>query len=215
MNMKFKSAIFVISLTLLAGCGAKKDNELYNLTPDQWYKQILDDIKDADLETANKHYISFASEHVASPYLEQVLIILANAHVDEEEYKMANFYLDEYIKKYGTKESIEYIQYLKIKANFDSFSKPNRNQKLIQESISQINEFLNNYPNTQYKALIETMLVKFRLAEYYLNSDIYNLYDKLDRPDSAAIYQDKVDNSPLNDINSTKAKLPWYMTPFE
>ncbi|ARR02253.1 MULTISPECIES: outer membrane protein assembly factor BamD [Campylobacter] len=215
MRIKFKSAIFVLSLTLLAGCGAKKDNELYNLTPDQWYNQILNDIKDADLESADKHYISFASEHIASPYLEQVLMILANAHVDEEEYKMANFYLDEYIKKYGTKKSIEYIQYLKIKANFDSFSKPNRNQKLVQDSIAQINEFLKNYPNTQYRALLETMLIKFRLADYYLNVEIQELYNKLDREDSAKIYQEKIDNSPLNDINSTKAKLPWYMTPFE
>ncbi|MBO5064114.1 outer membrane protein assembly factor BamD [Campylobacter sp.] len=215
MRIKFKSAIFVLSLTLLAGCGAKKDNELYNLTPDQWYNQILNDIKDADLESADKHYISFASEHIASPYLEQVLMILANAHVDEEEYKMANFYLDEYIKKYGTKKSIEYIQYLKIKANFDSFSKPNRNQKLVQDSIAQINEFLKNYPNTQYRALLETMLIKFRLADYYLNVEIQELYNKLDREDSAKIYQEKINNSPLNDINSTKAKLPWYMTPFE
>lgn len=215
MRIKFKSAIFVLSLTLLAGCGAKKDNELYNLTPDQWYNQILNDIKDADLESADKHYISFVSEHIASPYLEQVLMILANAHVDEEEYKMANFYLDEYIKKYGTKKSIEYIQYLKIKANFDSFSKPNRNQKLVQDSIAQINEFLKNYPNTQYRALLETMLIKFRLADYYLNVEIQELYNKLDREDSAKIYQEKIDNSPLNDINSTKAKLPWYMTPFE
>lgn len=215
MRIKIKSAIFVLSLTLLAGCGAKKDNELYNLTPDQWYNQILNDIKDADLESADKHYISFASEHIASPYLEQVLMILANAHVDEEEYKMANFYLDEYIKKYGTKKSIEYIQYLKIKANFDSFSKPNRNQKLVQDSIAQINEFLKNYPNTQYRALLETMLIKFRLADYYLNVEIQELYNKLDREDSAKIYQEKIDNSPLNDINSTKAKLPWYMTPFE
>ncbi|WP_458396331.1 outer membrane protein assembly factor BamD [Campylobacter sp.] len=215
MRIKFKSAIFVLSLTLLTGCGAKKDNELYNLTPDQWYNQILNDIKDADLESADKHYISFASEHIASPYLEQVLMILANAHVDEEEYKMANFYLDEYIKKYGTKKSIEYIQYLKIKANFDSFSKPNRNQKLVQDSIAQINEFLKNYPNTQYRALLETMLIKFRLADYYLNVEIQELYNKLDREDSAKIYQEKIDNSPLNDINSTKAKLPWYMTPFE
>ena len=208
MRIKFKSAIFVLSLTLLAGCGAKKDNELYNLTPDQWYNQILNDIKDADLESADKHYISFASEHIASPYLEQVLMILANAHVDEEEYKMANFYLDEYIKKYGTKKSIEYIQYLKIKANFDSFSKPNRNQKLVQDSIAQINEFLKNYPNTQYRALLETMLIKFRLADYYLNVEIQELYNKLDREDSAKIYQEKINNSPLNDINSTKAKLP-------
>jgi outer membrane protein assembly factor BamD len=215
MNIKFKSAILALSLALLAGCGAKKDNELYNLTPDQWYNQILNDIKDADLESADKHYISFASEHVASPYLEQVLVIMANAHVDEGEYKMANFYLDEYIKKYGTKDSIEYIQYLKIKANFDSFSKPNRNQKLVQDSISQINEFLKNYPNTQYKPLLDTMLIKFRLAEYYLNIDIYELYNRLDKDDSAAIYQDRIDISPLNDINSTKAKLPWYMIPFE
>ncbi|MCI5540395.1 outer membrane protein assembly factor BamD [Campylobacter lanienae] len=215
MRINLKSAIFILSLSILVGCSAKKDNELYNLTPDQWYQQILNDIKDIDLETANSHYTSFASEHVASPYLEQVLIILANAHVDEEEYKMANFYLDEYIKKYGTKESIEYAQYLKIKANFDSFSKPNRNQKLIKDSILQIDEFLKNYPNTQYRPLMETMLVKFKLAEYYLDRDIYELYNKLDRSDSAAIYQDKIDNSPLNDINSTKAKLPWYMRPFE
>ncbi|MDD7514380.1 MAG: outer membrane protein assembly factor BamD [Campylobacter lanienae] len=215
MRINLKSAIFILSLSILVGCSAKKDNELYNLTPDQWYQQILNDIKDIDLETANSHYTSFASEHVASPYLEQVLIILANAHVDEEEYKMANFYLDEYIKKYGTKESIEYTQYLKIKANFDSFSKPNRNQKLIKDSILQIDEFLKNYPNTQYRPLMETMLVKFKLAEYYLDRDIYELYNKLDRSDSAAIYQDKIDNSPLNDINSTKAKLPWYMRPFE
>lgn len=215
MRINLKYAIFILSLSILVGCSAKKDNELYNLTPDQWYQQILNDIKDIDLETANSHYTSFASEHVASPYLEQVLIILANAHVDEEEYKMANFYLDEYIKKYGTKESIEYVQYLKIKANFDSFSKPNRNQKLIKDSILQIDEFLKNYPNTQYRPLMETMLVKFKLAEYYLDRDIYELYNKLDRLDSAAIYQDKMDNSPLNDINSTKAKLPWYMRPFE
>ena len=107
------------------------------------------------------------------------------------------------------------LLYLKIKANFDSFSKPNRNQKLIKDSILQIDEFLKNYPNTQYRPLMETMLVKFKLAEYYLDRDIYELYNKLDRSDSAAIYQDKIDNSPLNDINSTKAKLPWYMRPFE
>ena len=59
------------------------------------------------------------------------------------------------------------------------------------------------------------MLIKFRLAEYYLNIDIYELYNRLDKDDSAAIYQDRIDISPLNDINSTKAKLPWYMTPFE
>ncbi|OCS05024.1 outer membrane protein assembly factor BamD [Campylobacter fetus] len=215
MKINLKSVIFAVSLLVFVGCSDKNDNELFNLTPDGWYSQIIEDIKGNDLDSADKHYVSFASEHVASPLLEQILLILAQAHVDEEQYILANFYLDEYIKRYGTKQSIEFAQYLKIKTNFDSFTKPNRNQKLMQDSINEIEKFLNAYPNTQYRPLIETMLVKFRLARQYLYTQIYDLYERTDRGESAEIYKDKLESSPLNNVDSIKPKLPWYMRPFE
>lgn len=215
METYLKKALLIISLFVFVGCGNKNDAELYNLSPEEWYSQILKDIQNSDLEEADKHYISFSSEHISSPLLEQMLLILAQANVNDEKYETANAYLDEYIRRYGTKEKIEFANYMKIKANFDSFSKPNRNQKLMQDSIEAIENFLKNYPTTQYRPLIETMLVKFKLAQYYLDTQIYSLYDRTDRQESATIYKDKLDVSPLNGIDMIEPTLPWYMRAFE
>ncbi|CUU77380.1 tRNA (guanine-N(1)-)-methyltransferase [Campylobacter hyointestinalis subsp. hyointestinalis] len=215
METYLKKALIIISLFVFVGCGNKNDVELYNLSPEEWYSQVLKDIQNSDLEEADKHYISFSSEHISSPLLEQMLLILAQANVNDEKYETANAYLDEYIRRYGTKEKIEFANYMKIKANFDSFSKPNRNQKLMQDSIAAIENFLKNYPTTQYRPLIETMLVKFKLAQYYLDTQIYSLYERIDRQESAVIYKDKLDVSPLNGIDMIEPTLPWYMRAFE
>ena len=212
-TIKFLSAIFFVCL--VGGC-AEKYTELYNLTPDQWYSEIIGDIKNRDLESADKHYTAMSSEHVASPLLEQILLILAQAHANDEEYLMANFYLDEYLKRYGDNGSrSEFAQYLKIKANFDSFSQPNRNQKLMQDSIAEIEKFLYIYPNTQYRPLIETMLIKFKLAIYSMDVQIADLYERTGRSESAQIYKEKVRTSPLNDANIVLPQLPWYRKMFE
>ncbi|MFW5624437.1 MAG: outer membrane protein assembly factor BamD [Campylobacter hyointestinalis] len=215
METYLKKALLIISLFVFVVCGNKNDVELYNLSPEEWYSLFLKDIQNSDLEEADKHYISFSSEHISSPLLEQMLLILAQANVNDEKYETANAYLDEYIRRYGTKEKIEFANYMKIKANFDSFSKPNRNQKLMQDSIAAIENFLKNYPTTQYRPLIETMLVKFKLAQYYLDTQIYSLYERIDRQESAVIYKDKLDVSPLNGIDMIEPTLPWYMRAFE
>ncbi|MBR8461993.1 outer membrane protein assembly factor BamD [Campylobacter sp. faydin G-140] len=212
----FKFILSISFIAMLVGCSEKASTELYNLTPDEWYAQIITDIKDSDLEAADKHYISMASEHVASPLLEQILLILAQAHANDEEYLLANYYLDEYIKRYGDGGAkTEFAQYLKIKANFDSFTQPNRNQKLMQDSVNEIEKFLYMYPNTQYRPLIDTMLIKFKLALYYLDLQIFDLYERTGRMVSAEIYQQKLDESPLKDANMIKPDLAWYRKLFE
>ncbi|WP_169763804.1 outer membrane protein assembly factor BamD [Campylobacter mucosalis] len=211
--LKFTAIFFVFFV--MSGC-AEKYTELYNLSPDEWYEQIVSDIKANDLESADKHYISMASEHVASPLLEQILLILAQAHANDEEYILANHYLDEYIKKYGDNgEKTEFAQYLKIKANFDSFSQPNRNQKLMQDSVNEIEKFLYSYPYTKFRPLIETMLVKFKLAIYYLDMQIYDLYVRTGREISADVYKQKLESSSLKDANLLEPNLPWYRKMFE
>ena len=215
MRLTTKFAGLLTAFLLFTGC-AEKYNQLYNLTPEEWYAEIISDIKNSDLESADKHYVSMSSEHVASPLLEQILLILAQAHANEEEYLMANFYLDEYIKKYGDNSyKTEFAQYLKIKANFDSFSQPNRNQKLMQDSIGEIEKFLYMYPNTQYRPLIETMLAKFKLAVFSLESQIADLYKRTGRTQSSEVYDQKLQNSPLNDTSIIQPELPWYRKIFE
>ncbi|MFC2492469.1 MAG: outer membrane protein assembly factor BamD, partial [Campylobacter curvus] len=136
--------------------------------------------------------------------------------VNEEEYLLANHYLDEYIKRYGDGgPKTEFAQYLKIKANFDSFSQPNRNQKLMEDSVKEIEKFLYMYPNTEFRPLIETMLIKFKLSLYYLNIQIEDLYKRTGRDVSAEIYKERVESSPLKDADLIKPDVAWYRKIFE
>lgn len=211
---KFAKFIFGIFLAFwLVSCSTK--SEKFNLSPETWYSMILSDIKDQKLEDADKHYTSMQSEHIASPLLEQILLILAETHSENEDYELTNFYLDEYIKRFGSHKKAEFADFLKIKASFDSFKKPNRNQKLMQETKKQIEKFLYTYPNSIYSEQVNTMLIKFNLAIYYLNQEIYSLYVRTNQEKSAQIYRQMLENSPFKDVKFTKPTLPWYQAIFE
>ncbi|MBF7047534.1 outer membrane protein assembly factor BamD [Campylobacter volucris] len=208
------SCIIICGL-FLGACSSKKAEDLYNLSAIEWYQQIIKDLQEKNLEAADQHYTSMAAEHVADPLLEQTLLILAQAHISEEQYELANFYLDEYLNKFGDSQNIAYIRYLKIKAKFDSFAVPNRNQALMLQTIQEIQEYNQNYPNVQYNDLIDTMFTKFNLAIFYLDTSIAELYKKLGREESYEIYKEKLENSDFKNLDMIKPELPWYRKIFE
>ncbi|MFQ6341455.1 outer membrane protein assembly factor BamD [Campylobacter sp. VTCC 70190] len=213
--MKKSIFLLIFMAIFFSACSVKSDEGLYNLSASQWYKQIIKDLQSKDLEKADEHYNGMASEHIADPLLETTLIILAQAHMDEEEYQLAEFYLDEYNKKFGTSRNADYILYLKIKAKFDAFAVPNRNQALMLESQKEIDKFLKDYPYTQYKPLVQTMLTKFNLAVFYLDSTIENLYQRTGRDESAEIYKQRLRESEFYKQSIIEPELPWYRSIFE
>lgn len=210
-----KKIFFIFFLSLYFCACSFKSDELYNLTAQQWYKQIIKDLQSKDLEKADEHYTSMASEHIADPLLEPVQLILAQAHIDEEEYKLADFYLDENAKKFGTAKSIDFIRYLQIKAKFKAFKQPNRDQGLLLEGMKQIDEFSNNYPNAKYDPLVKTMLAKFNLAIFALDEDIAALYKRIGRTQSYEVYLQKLEESDFQGVPMKKAKISWYRRIFE
>lgn len=200
---------------LLQGCNQKNGAELYNKPALFWYQQIVKDIKDRDLELADTHYTSMSSEHVSSPLLEPALLILAQAHMEKEEYLLANFYLDTYMKRYGTYAKNEYAKYMKIRANFLSFPYPNRNQELLLRTIRDTKRYVRAYPNSIYTPLIKSILVKMELGNYYLDGRIEKLYKRTNRDTSAQIYEKMNEESPLKDANLIEPQKPWYRKIFE
>ena len=79
-----KNLIFIAIVALLFAACSMKENEFYNLSAKQWYDIIIKDLQIRDLEIADEHYTSMASEHIADPLLENAQLILAQAHIDEE-----------------------------------------------------------------------------------------------------------------------------------
>ncbi len=189
----------ILLAALFGGCASKKEHEVYNKPAAWWYKEILKKVAAGNMDKADDAYTSLASEHVASPYLREAMMILYRVHMEEEEYLMAQFYLDSYIKRYATGRNIEYLRYLKIKTKFAQFKHPKRNQKLLLDTITEANSYEEKFPSSQYNPLVDTMLTKLYLTELILNRDIVSLYKRLGRKKAAEIYQKKIDASWLKE----------------
>ncbi|MCP4970403.1 MAG: outer membrane protein assembly factor BamD [Arcobacter sp.] len=214
---KFKNILLLISLAfLLSACSQKNQTvEEYDRPALYWYNKMVVQIASGYLEEADDTYISLESEHRNSPLLQTALLILANAHIDSEEYELANFYLDEYIKRFALSKNIDYVRYLKIKANFLGFSNELREQQLIEDTINEISLFQNIFPYSPYMPLVNTMSARLYMAKASFDKDIADLYKRIDKPKAAEFYNKKVKKSWLEPKEISPVKIPFYRYPFE
>jgi outer membrane protein assembly factor BamD len=193
--MKLKKRFFVgiamaVSI-LVVGCGDKDEVTEFNKPALYWYQKIASSISHSNLDKADSYFISLKSEHMRSPFLPTSIMMLAHAHMNAEEYLLANYYLDEYNKRFGEHHSREYTDFMKLKASFLGVKDVYKDQKLIMDSINKAKIYLQRYPGSAYAPLVNTMLIRLHMSQYLLNENIAALYDRTGKPDAAKIYRDK------------------------
>ena len=195
-----------IVLAFFVGCSNKDAVAEYDKSAIYWYKSIVRSIASSNLDKADNYYISLRSEHMSSPLLPTATILLTNAHMKDESYLMSEYYLDEYLKKYAVGEQVEWAKFMKIKAAFLGVKNINRDQKLMIDTLKNMDEFIKTYPNSKYRPIVDTLKVRLNMAQYMLNENIARLYDRIGKKKAAAIYRAKNKNSVLNmtDIEAPK-----------
>ena len=200
--MNFKKSILVsmAAAFLLAGCfgGSKDDVAEFNKPALYWYKQIGESITKHNMDKADAYYISLKSEHMRSPLMPTAMMMLANAHMMEEEYLLANYYLDEYNKRYGEEQTREYTDFMKLKASFLGVKDVYKDQKLIMDSIANANRYILRYPGSEYTPLVNTILIRLHMSQYLLNENIAALYDRTGKEEAGKIYRAKNKDSVVN-----------------
>ena len=180
---------------LFVGCGSKDEVVEFNKPALFWYKQIGSSVSNGNLDKADAYYISLKSEHMRSPLMPTAIMMLAHAHMNEEEYLLANYYLDEYNKRYAEDGSREYTEFMKLKASFLGVKDVYKDQKLIMDSINNANKYILRYPGSAYAPLVNTILIRLHMSQYLLNENIAALYERTGKPDAAKIYRDKNSDS--------------------
>lgn len=216
LSFKLKNLLLATALAFVfTACSSKTKTEEYNKPALYWYNKMVNEISLGDLDLADDTYISLESEHRNSPLIPASMLILVNAHMDEEEYELANFYLDEYIKRYAVSKDIDYARYLKIKANFLGFTYQLRDQDLIEKTLEDISEFKLKYKNSPYMALVDTIESRLTMAKVNMDQEIMKLYRKQDKEAAAKFYEDKVKNSWINPNDIEPVKVPFYRSIFE
>ena len=200
-----KSVFFAIVLTFVfTGCSHKdKVSTEFNKPAQYWYSKMIEYIKRGDLDKADDAYTSLESEHIGSPFVKEALMILQKAHRSEREYVMSKFYIDRYTKRFANANNIEFLRFLRIKTNFLTFTRANRDQKLLEDTIANAEKYKERFPRSPYNPYIDTMLTKLYLAELMLNKEIASLYRRTGKLKAAKIYEDKVNKSWLK---NTKVK---------
>lgn len=214
---KFKNLFLVATLAFLFSACSQKSEKVqeYGKPALYWYNKMIKEINGNFLEDADDTYTSLESEHRNSPLLPTALLILANGHMDHEEYQLANFYLDEYIKKYALSKNIDYVRYLKIKANFMGFAYDLRDQQLIDDTITEIDSFKQNFPRSPYMPLINTMSARLYMAKASLDKDISSLYNRVGKEQAAVMYLKKARDSWVEPNEIEQVDVPFYRYPFE
>ncbi len=143
------------------------------------------------MDKADAYYISLKSEHMRSPLMPTAIMMLAAAHMNREEYLLANYYLDEHNKRFGQDTDREYTEFMKLKASFLGVKDVYKDQQLVMNSINNANKYMLRYPGSVYTPLVNTILIRLHMSQYLLNENIAALYDRTDKPEAAKIYREK------------------------
>jgi outer membrane protein assembly factor BamD len=207
------ASVTFVMFTLFSGCS--KDVEEYNKPAIYWYSKMISHISDADLDKADDYFSSLQGEHIESPLLPKATLMLAVAHMNQEEYLLSEYFFDEYIKRYANLSQKEFAEYMKIKAKYKALPNPRRDQVLINKAINEGLRFKREYPNSDYIVYVDTMLTRLYMADSVLNEAIAGLYDRIDKPLGAKFYR-SLKPQPWIDWNITsRAVSPWYREWFE
>jgi outer membrane protein assembly factor BamD len=188
----------VMFVALFLGCSSKDTVNEYDKSALYWYKSIVKEVASSNLDKADNYYISLRSEHMRSPVLPTATMFLAQAHMEDQAFIMADYYLDEYLKKYATGSGIEQAKFLKIKAAFLGIKDINKDQKLMIDTLADVDSFVNVYPSSIYLPVVQTIRVRLNMAQYMLNENIANLYARIGKDKASDIYRTKNRKSPLN-----------------
>ncbi len=213
--MSYKHIILIaISAIVFSSCSFKEEQD-YNKPALFWYNKMLKDINDFQLDNADDTYVSLESEHRKSPLLSSAIMIIADAHMQDEKYELAIYYYDSYLQKFHNNNLQDYVQYLKIKAKFMSFKQQFRDQKLISDILKDTNTFIASHQKSPYIYLIKTMQSRLYMSKAILDLEIASLYDRKDKPKAREYYEKKASKNWKDTSNIKKVSVPWYRYLFE
>ncbi|MGB3751881.1 MAG: outer membrane protein assembly factor BamD [Arcobacteraceae bacterium] len=215
MHKKILTLLFAISLAyIFTGCSSKTEEE-YNKPAVYWYNKMINQISNYQLDQADNTFTSLESEHRNSPLLPSAMMIIATTHMEDEAYAMANYYFDEYLKRYSLKKDADYIRYLKIKSNFLAFKNQFREQDLLTKTIQETDTFVKEYPYSQYIYLVKNIKSRLLMSRSVFDTEISELYGRIDKPQAEKYYADKASNHWENTKNIDYVDVPWYRAIFE
>ena len=160
-------------------------------------------IKEDSLDSADEAYITLKEEDINQNILKESAKKLALAHMQKQEYILANFYIQEAI---SNDESDDSLKLLLVKNQYLAALHNSTDMSYLKKALRALEENINLVVNNDDRVKADKMLKEVRELMAKKNAKIANYY-KLKRKDKAyELYNDKVkllnQNNVIESINN-------------
>lgn len=197
-----RKLLLIIPLAVFLGCSNKELAP--ESTPLGIHNQIYKAVNNGNLDTADNFLLDLEASFPGSVYIKDDLLILYYAHLKQEDYQLAKFYLDQYEKRFATPKEIPWCEYQKIKIDFISYDNAYTNEQKLINLINECKSYKLRFKDSNFLPEVNTIYVKALLTKKYLNDKIYNLYKKEGKEKAAEKYKTTIPKE------STPPHIPWY-----
>jgi len=181
-----KYITILISLFLIACTNTQNINPSINKSNNK----ILQFIKNGDLDSADEEYIKIKDTQ-DSTKIKDSATILAIAHIENNEYILANFFIQEGL---SIDSSDEFLKFLLIKNQFLSANEHNNDLSYIKKALKALEENSYLISDNEYKTLTSTMITRLKIDIAKRNKDIANQYKSLNKIQAYKIYKQKIED---------------------
>ena len=196
--MKKYSLFLAIFIFVLNSCSnvntPKVKNVSFENSEKQTYNAIYRNIANKNLDEADDLYIKLKTNFDTSTYLNSAADTLAVVHMQNSENILANFYLQEALQ---VNSSDEFAKFLLVKNQFLSAVKNQRDLNYMNKALEalKVNQSL---VYGDYATLANSMLIRVKLDMAWKNSQIGNLYKRLNKENAVNIYRQKIEQLGVN-----------------
>lgn len=212
MLYNIKRICFILSVFLLVGCVNDGDLELEELDLDIDKKELTTSEKPSDkklyeeifqkisknLDDADEKFITLKTDHEKSPYIKKAATALAIAHMSKKEHILANFYIQELLKK-DPKSKLG--KFLLSKNQYLYSQLTQSDQQYMISAIKSLKTNKELLKDSEYQILANTMLTRLELDKAWNNAKIGYMYKKLNKDKGYELYINRTQELGI-DINS-------------
>ncbi len=175
--------VFTLFAATLAACASDKDLVIPDDPPDKLYNEGLYLMQQkSDYKTAAKKFEEVDRQHPYSDWARKALLMQAYAYYEAKEYDDSISAAKRYVTMHPGSPDAAYAQFLIGSSYYEVIPDVTRDQQRTEKAMSELEQVIRKYPNTEYAASARKKLEVARdqlagkemmVGRFYLNKKDY------------------------------------------
>ncbi len=153
--------------------------------------KIKEAIAEKRLRYADDLYLSLRGAYSEANEVADAILLLAQAHIDAEEYLLSKYYADSYIVDYPQGRRVDKAAFLRVKSVFLQFQSSQTDPSLQKQMHEDCKVFLKHFAKSTYVSQVKKMYAQFKKMLFSKNEEIALAYEKMGKTKAAQYYRDK------------------------